>query len=144
MTGKTWQFESFDAKNHFFQQGTTTSLIIVDVTDGVADLDSTWRVVPGVCGKGVSFQSMHSPQRYLRFLDDEKFTYLNIVTFSMNLDDFCFFVYRGLADANFVSFESCSKSGYFLRNENRHLIISNSTVSAAAKARVTWKPKLIE
>ena len=143
MTGKTWQFESFDTKNHFFLKGTTTTLIIVAVTDGVADVDSTWQVVPGVCGKGVSFQSMHFPQKYLRLLEDKRFTYLNIITYSMNLDHFCFFVHRGLADPYFVSFESCSRRGYFLQNENRYLKISNSTVSAAAKARATWKPKLM-
>ena len=130
-------------RNHFFLRG-ASPLLNVAVVEGVPKLNSTWRVVPGVNGKGVSFQSMRFPEQYLRLLNDERFTYLNIVVYSMNLDGFCFFVRKGLADSNFISLESCSKNGYFLQNEDSYLKIGNSIVSAAAKAQATWKPRLIQ
>ena len=137
-----WQLESFDKENHVFLKGADT-LLKVAVPDGVADMDSTWRIVPGVSGKGFSFQSVRSPQKYISIREDG-FTCLNAVLSSMNMDDFCFFEHEGLADPKFSSFESCSKSGFFLQSENLFLKISNFTVTAAAKARATWKARLME
>ena len=76
---------------------------------------SQWKMVPGLAGQGVSFQSIEYPNRYLRhrnyrvWLDVEE----NNQLFK---EDATFFIREGLSDANMVSFEAYNFPSRFMRH----------------------------
>merc|ERR1712141_861998 len=67
--------------------------------------DSYWKVVKGLCGCGVSFESFNYPKHYIRhrryWARIDKFQ--NKALFKK---DACFIAHRGLADRREYSFES--------------------------------------
>jgi len=81
--------------------------------------DSQWRMVPGLAGQGVSFQSVNFPSNYLRHSINGEIR-LNEIDYSSQLfrGDATFNMRPGLADATKVSFESYNYPGNFIRHRN--------------------------
>ena len=88
--------------------------------------DIFWKMVPGLAGQGVSFQSKNFPNRYLRhrdgrlFLDD--FNDSNLYK-----EDATFIVKPGLADSKLVSFQSLNFPQHYIRHRDDILFTETIT-----------------
>ena len=79
--------------------------------------DGKWKMVPGLAGRGVSFQSVNFPNRYLRHRNSE--VWLDAEQSNVLFkEDATFLIRRGLSDQTLTSFESLNFPGRYLRHKN--------------------------
>jgi beta-glucanase (GH16 family) len=97
----------------------------VDAVAGLSPIaDGNWKMVPGLAGGGVSFQSQNYPSRYLRhrhgevWLDPDDGSALFRVDATFNARP-------GQANGNATSFESWNFPGRYLRHRNSLLYVEN-------------------
>jgi beta-glucanase (GH16 family) len=102
--------------------------------------DGNWKMVPGLAGAGVSFQSQNFPGSYLRHRGGEVWLDANDGT-QLFREDASFYKRPGLADAAAASFEAYNYAGRYLRHRNSLLYVESvandlgrrdATFSAAA------------
>ena len=106
-----------------------------------SDLDSSWNIVPGLCGKGISFRSKKLPRYFIRHKGS--FAYINKFDRSaLFRKDACFIPRAGLINPKyFVSFESVNFPNHFLKHQSGWVHISKNDNSASFKKYATWKPR---
>lgn len=86
--------------------------------------DSTFRIVNGLAGRGLSFESLNHPGHYLRHRNFE--IWLDKLEGSETesfREDATFRLRPGLADESYVSFEAYNYEGYFMRHRDLELYI---------------------
>ena len=143
LIGKYWRMEASNFPNFFFRHRNSRVRIDRFTAGSLYDLDSSWNIVRGLCGKGISFRSKNFPQHYIRHKG--WFAYINKFDGSaLFKKDACFIPRAGLIDPKFVSFESVNFPNHFLRHQNYWVRISRNDNSALFKKDATWKPRIIK
>eukprot|EP00112_Aurelia_sp_Birch-Aquarium-sp1_P018684 Seg4492.1 transcript_id=Seg4492.1/GoldUCD/mRNA.D3Y31 product=Coadhesin protein_id=Seg4492.1/GoldUCD/D3Y31 len=137
----TWRFESYNYRNYYFRhQNYRVRIDRFIANNKLYDLDSSWFVVAGLCGQGVSFKSENYPTYYLRHRG--YMAYIDRFDGSaLYRKDACFIPRHGLANSLYVSFESVNYPGYYLRHQNYFLRISRNDGSTLMKKDATWIPR---
>jgi hypothetical protein len=82
--------------------------------------DAYWKMVPGLAGAGISFQSLNFPNNYLRHSNAQIITSGNDGTPQLKADA-TFYIRPGLSNASLVSFESYNFPGRYIRHNNSAL-----------------------
>ena len=91
--------------------------------------DSTWKVVPGLCRRGISIQSETQPGYFIR--NGRNLERLEKYQEARQYkEDASFIVHRGLADTAGYSFESAMNGGVFLVNRG-HLVGNDRNAGSA-------------
>ena len=142
MIGKTWKFESYHSPNRFLHRESsnlTVNIASKRPNDPSNNQDLSWIIVSGLCGQGVSFKPKHYPEQYVRHQSYWAYTHNDDKTDLMRKDA-CFLVKRGLADGEFISFESFNYREHYLQHQSPRVKISQSSTTADEKERATWKP----
>ena len=143
LMGKYWRMEASNFPNFFFRHRNSRVRIDRFAAGSLYDLDSSWYIVRGLCGKGISFRSKNFPQHYIRHKN--WFAYINKFDGSaLFRKDACFIPRPGLIDPKFVSFESVNFPNHFLRHQNSWVRISKNDNSVLFKKDATWKPRIIK
>jgi beta-glucanase (GH16 family) len=97
----------------------------IDPASAVAPAaDANWKMVAGLAGGGVSFQSRNFPELYLRHRNGEVWLDKNDGSAQFR-GDATFNQRAGQADANATSFESWNFPGRYLRHRNSLLYVEN-------------------
>lgn len=112
----TWESYNIHANyiRHAYGEGQISQYMTND--------DPYWRMVPGLCGQGVSFQAKAFPNSYLRHRGGQ--VYLDTFEDSdLYRQDASFHVRDGLADSQYTSFESVNMAGRYLRHRNSLLYV---------------------
>ena len=106
------------------------------------NLDSSWRVVKGLCGFGISFQSKNNPNYFIRINSYQARIeeYDNTALFRMEAS---FILHKGLANSEKYSFESANFRGYFLRHSSFYLRIDRFDKTDLFKKDATFYPKFL-
>ena len=125
------QVATLESSNYpdYFIQETSKRGRIDNVLQTTAD--AQWRIVPGLAGQGVSFESVAFPNHYLRHQNYEVWLAEEEQS-QLFKEDATFFQRSGLADTNGVSFESFNFPGRYIRHSGYALFISqiNSNLDA--------------
>jgi GxGYxYP putative glycoside hydrolase C-terminal domain/GxGYxY sequence motif in domain of unknown function N-terminal/Alpha-L-arabinofuranosidase B (ABFB) domain/PA14 domain/Bacterial Ig domain/Ricin-type beta-trefoil lectin domain-like/Glycosyl hydrolases family 2/Glycosyl hydrolases family 2, sugar binding domain/Secretion system C-terminal sorting domain/Glycosyl hydrolases family 2, TIM barrel domain len=79
--------------------------------------DAYWKMVPGLAGAGISFQSLNFPNSYLRHADGKLILSVNDGGQQLKADA-TFYMRPGLSNAALASFESYNFPGRFIRHNN--------------------------
>ena len=103
---------SYNIGGHFIRHQNGASLIDNNVAPKE---DAYWKMVPGLAGQGVSFQSRQSPNSYLRHRDGRMFLDANDGK-PLFAEDATFIVRPGLADNTQVSFQSLNFPDRYIRH----------------------------
>jgi len=107
-------FESYNISGNFIRHQNSRGRI----DNVIAPIeDSYWKMVPGLAGAGVSFQSLKFPDQYLRHANGELVLAVNDGT-QLFKEDASFYQRPGLANASLVSFESYNFQGRYIRHRN--------------------------
>ena len=85
------------------------------VTANLFVLDSSFKIVAGLSGKGISLQSIHYPNRYIRHKLSFCFIDINDGT-DLFKKDASFMQRAGFFGKGTVSFESVNYPGHFIRH----------------------------
>lgn len=88
--------------------------------------DSYWKMVPGLAGAGVSFQSYNFPNSYLRHQSGEVWLVADDGS-QLFKEDATFYQRSGLANGSKVSFESYNFPGRYIRH--RQFLLYSETIS---------------
>ena len=100
--------------------------------------DAYWKMVPGLAGEGISFQSKNFPDRYLRHRGGEM--WLDVFEDSdLYKADATFLVKDGLADDTKISFESYNFPGNFIRHRDSNLF-SQNILDQSSRNDATFEP----
>jgi hypothetical protein len=120
--GKTYRLGSFNVPGGYVRHrnllGEVTAITAQDAADAL------FKLVPGLAGSGVSFESVNLPGYYLRHNGFRIKLHSNDGT-DVFRQDASFNVRCGLADANLVSLEAVNFPGYFLRHRGAELWIDS-------------------
>ena len=122
-------WKSFNLPNQHIRHANSRGRIDLNINPND---DAYWKMVPGLAGQGVSFQSRNFPNRYLRhrggqvWLDGFQDT-------NLFKNDATFVVRPGLSDASQTSFESVNIPGAFIRHKNSLLFVESVTEDLARK-----------
>ncbi|MDF2454754.1 MAG: Alpha-L-arabinofuranosidase precursor [Cytophagaceae bacterium] len=128
-TNAPTSWESFNFAGHFIRHQNNRASIGKDVSPAEY---GQWRMVPGLAGKGISFQSVNVPGNYLRYNKGEAWSqpHNGSATFR---EEATFYIRPGLADASKVSFESYNHPGQYLRHRNYLLYIESVSAGTGFK-----------
>ena len=138
LIGKYWRFKSYNYPQFYIRHQNYWARISRVSYSRLYRLDSTWKVVHGLCGEGISLQSRNYPNHYLRHRNYRARIdrYSNAALFKK---DACFHVTPGLANDAWLSLESVNYPGYFLRHQNYFLRISRESNNWLFKKDATFK-----
>ena len=114
----------------------------LDESDGTPlyKKDSSFTIVPSLAGKGVSFQSLNYPDRYLRHRGGKCYIEVNDGTQPFK-EDASFIMHMGLAStqSNFSkSFESVNSPGFYIRHSRFRVQISKFSNTDIYKKDASW------
>ena len=110
---------------------------------GLYQLDSSFDIVPGLAGVGVSFRSLNYPNHFIRHSgfkcyihrSDGKPLFRNDATFIPRV---------GLADPKGISFESVNYPGHFIRHKGFRVRIDRVDGSQLFRLDATWFPRVLK
>eukprot|EP00111_Clytia_hemisphaerica_P022288 TCONS_00065511-protein len=104
--------------------------------------NSAWKIVPGLCGQGFSFESTTQPNHFLRHRNFLLFVdpFENIALYK---NDACFKPVAGLADCNEVSFQSINYPDRFLRHQGYQMKLHQNDGSSLFKNDATFNIQTI-
>ncbi|HEX5682415.1 MAG TPA: carbohydrate-binding protein [Ideonella sp.] len=95
--------------------------------------DGNWKLVPGLAGAGVSFQSQNFPERYLHQRNGE--LWLDTNDGSQGFKETATFYKRnGLSNASASSFEAYNLPGHYIRQKDALLFVKKAGTNTAKKA----------
>ena len=143
LLGKRFRFESKNFKNHYFRHRGYQMWKDGYSSSGLYQLDSSFDIVPGLAGVGVSFRSVNYPNYFIRHYrykcyihrSDGKQLFRNEATFIPRV---------GLADPRGVSFESVNLPGFFIRHRSSRVQINRIDGSRLFRLDATWFPRLVK
>ena len=132
-TGPIAKWEAHNVPGKLIRHANSRGRIDSNVTPARA---AEWRMVPGLAGRGVSFQSVNFPNRYLRHRNAQVWLdpFQNNNLFKA---DASFIRRPGLADGSKTSFESVNFPGRFLRHRNSLLYVE-AVPNALGRADATF------
>ena len=143
LIGKRFRFESKNYPNHFIRHFCWKLYKHEYDSKVIYQLDSSFDVIPGVAGQGVSLRSVNYPAYFIghrrgdcliRSSDGKQ-------TFK---EDVSWIPRPGLADPAGISFESVNYPGHYLRHHNnKQLRRDANDASVVFKEESTWYPRLI-
>jgi len=141
--GKAFMFRSFNVPGVFVHA--RKDGVWLDKFNGTPEFlkDSSYVIVAGLAGKGVSFRSAIDANKYLRHRGGKLYLDANDGK-ALFKADATFNVHYGLGAGNGgrfgISFESVNVAGSFIRHAGVRLQISKMTNSAVFKMDSTWEP----
>ena len=142
--GKAFMFRPFNVGGVFVHA--RKSEIWLDKFDGTPGFlkASSFVIVGGLAGKGVSFRSAVNGNQYLRHRNGKLYLETNNGK-ALFKADATFNVRFGLGASHHggrfgISFESVNHAGFFIRHAGSRLVISKMDGSAAFKMDSTWQP----
>ena len=140
LIGHVWRFQSYNYPSYYIRHRNYWARIDKSQRTKLYRLDSSWKVVKGLCGCGISFQSKNYPRHYLRHRNYwariDRYDHSRLFR-----KDACFIPRRGLADEQDVSFESVNYRGYFLRHRNYWMRIDRRDGSSLFRKDATFLPQ---
>ena len=102
--------------------------------------DSSFIIIPGLAGKGITFKSLNYPNRFIRHRGWLCFIDKNDGSKLFKLDA-SFTPVRGLTGAKgSVSFESVNYPGYYMRHAGFRVRLNKNNNSPLFKKDATWIP----
>ena len=138
--GYVWRFMSYNFPDFYIRHKHFRVHIDKFETSRLYGLDSSWKIVRGLCGYGISFQSKNFPDHYLR----HRYSWIRIDKYQNNNQfkmDACFISHRGLAAREGFSFESANFRGFYLRHRFLRLRIDQTDGSMLFKKDATFFPR---
>ena len=143
LIGKQFRFESKNYPNHFIRHFCWKLYKHEYDTSEIYQLDSSFDVIPGVAGQGVSLRSLNYPAYFIghrrggdcliRSSDGKQ-------TFK---EDVSWIPHPGLADPAGISFESVNYPGHYLRHHHlRQLRRDANDATSTFREESTWYPRL--
>ena len=143
LLGKRFRFESKNYRNHFFRHRGYQMWKDRYSSRGLYKLDSSFDIVPGLAGVGVSFRSVNYPNHFIRHSgykcyihrSDGKPLFRNDATFIPRV---------GLADRRGISFESVNYPGYYIRHRGFRVQIDRIDGSQLFRLDATWFPRQLK
>ena len=139
LIGNVLMFDSYRYPQYFISRR-SSNVYLLKRNKKNHCLDSSWKIVKGLCGHGISFQSKKHPNRYLKHAGRSVYveTYYNTESFKREA---CFLFRRGLASQYDVSFESVGNyRGYYLRQQNYMLSIGRDSGDYQFRKDATFRP----
>ena len=142
LVGYIWRFEAVNFPGYYIRQQDSLARVDEFQSTDQYNLESSWRVVKGLCGSGISFLSMNSTNKYLRHASQN----VRIDEYE-NTDQFreeaSFILRKGLANDQKYSFEPFKMRGYFVRHSIFLLRIDTLTTTDLFKNDATFGPKFV-
>ena len=143
LLGKRFRFQSKNFPKRYFRHRGYQMWLDPYSTHGLYQLDSSFDIVPGLAGVGVSFRSVNFPNYFIRHSgykcyihrSDGKPLFRNDATFIPRV---------GLADRRGVSFESVNFPGYFIRHRGYRVQINRIDGSQLFRLDATWFPRQLK
>ena len=106
-------------------------------------LDTSFDVVPGLYGIGVSFRSVNYPDHFIRHANDECFI-AELEGTDLFKQDASWIPHEGIADPKGVSFESVNYPGEFMRHSNAQIRKDRYTTEVFSSEDATWYPRVLK
>ena len=143
LLGKRFRFQSKNYQNRYFRHRGFQMWLDPYSSHGLYQLDSSFDIVPGLAGVGVSFRSVNYPNHFIRHSgfkcyihqSDGKPLFRNDATFIPRV---------GLADRRGISFESVNFPGYYIRHRGFRVQIDRIDGSQLFRLDATWFPQQLK
>ena len=133
LIGKSWNF----ALNNYLTysigfDSTGKSKILTEV------VPSSWKIVPGLCGQGISFESTANANHFLRH---KGFVFYLALYENKDLykNDACFKLVPGLAACDQISLQSVNYPDKYLRHQDFVIKLHSNDGSSWFRADATFK-----
>lgn len=136
-TGQLVKLQSFNAQDSYLRHYLFLGALSRIATPQEVS-DSTFKLVPGLAGSGVTFESVNFPGMYLRhFLF--RITLMVRTPDPVFPSDATFKVVPGLADSKWVSLESVNYPGHYLRHRGSEFWLDVQASDTQYKEDATFK-----
>ena len=145
LVGKQFQFESKNYPNHFIRHQNWKIFKHPHKPTQLYELDSSFDVIPGISGQGITLRSVNYPAYYVCHYKRKGECFIHSADGKPSFKEDASFIPRpGLADPEGVSFESVNFPGQYLRHYRDRVRkdINNNTPLFFNDA--TWYPRLIK
>jgi hypothetical protein len=143
LLGKKFRFQSNNYRDRYLRHQNYRIKIDPNDGSGLYQLDSSFRIVPGLAGTGISFQSENYPDHYIRHTNYECYIHKSDGS-DLFKKDASWNPQRGLANAQGFSFESVNYPGFFIRHSLFLGRIDRRDGSGLFDQDATWLPILLE
>ena len=132
-------FTSWNFPNRYIRHRNSLCYIeVIRPGDKIGAKDATFRRVPGLAGKGSSFESVNFPGHFLRH-QNFRLKLAKFVDQKLFREDATFYFVKGLADPNGRSFESFNFPKHYIRHRDFELMISPYDDSDLFRKDATFK-----
>jgi hypothetical protein len=111
-------------------------------SDPLMKLDSSFLVVPGLCGTGISFQSRNYPDSFVRHYDNKGYV-SQFANDPVYKKDASWVPEAGLAGTDYYSFGSVNYPGMYLRHFNSRLCLGRNDGSDILVRDASWKAEVL-
>ena len=145
LIGKQFRFESKNYPSHFFRHQNWKLYKHEYNSSELYQLDSSFDVIPGVAGQGVSLRSVNYPAHFVGHRKGDCLIRSSDGTRTFK-EDVSWIPRPGLADPHAgISFESVNYPGHYLRHRGtaKPLRRDANNGSATFKEESTWYPRHI-
>jgi hypothetical protein len=96
---------------------------VEEIHDKIGEKDATFKLVPGLAGKGTSFESVNYPGYFLRH-ENFRLKLAKLTDTKLFREDATFYFVPGLASSEAVSFESFNFPKHYIRHFNFELWVN--------------------
>jgi hypothetical protein len=134
---KEYRFKSDNYRGHFFRHRNSEIWLDKSENSELFKKDSTFIVVPGLSGSGISFQSKNYPEYFIRHSNSKCYIHKYDGSDLFN-EDASWYPKKGLANNQGYSFESVNHPGYYMRHSYNRVRIDRIDGSQLFKQDATW------
>jgi Alpha-L-arabinofuranosidase B (ABFB) domain len=114
-----------------------SSMSLFDVPVKIGEKDATFKLVPGLAGKGTSFESINNRGYFLRH-ENFRLVLAKLTDTKLFREDATFYVVPGLASSDAVSFESFNFPKQYIRHFHFELWVNPFDGSDAFRKDATF------
>ena len=149
LLGGRFKFESKNYSNEFWRHKNGDLLRESQESSQLYDLDTSFDVVPGLYGIGVSFRSVNYPNRFIRHCNslcsiDKYMEYSHAGDPDLFKKDASWIPREGIADPKGVSFESVNYPREFMRHSSGKIRKDQYNTTNLFGDDATWYPRLMK
>ena len=145
LIGKQFRFESKNYPNHFIRHQSWKIFKHAHDPSELYQLDSSFDVILGICGQGISLRSVKYPAYYVRHYKRKGECFIHSSDGKSSFEEDASFIPRpGLADPKGVSFESVNFPGQYLRHYSDRVRKDKNDNTPLFLDDATWYYRLIK
>lgn len=139
LLGRKFRFRPSDMGERCLRHRDNEIWVDVYAGEGMISDDSTFTIVGGLAGIGISFQSENYPNRFIRHSGGECFLHEFEDSESFK-DDASWIPFKGLSEniSHGYSFQSVNRPGWYLRHADSRVRIDEEGATESYKKNATW------